>query len=338
MKAKTLFGLLLSFSLFFSGCGNSNSGKIEFDKSKDYKPDEVKKIVFHDKQTDDLLKLVSKKLSPEEAAKFKRSILLTHRRFGAKAEGKTIGELFDLKLTREEVLKIKFDPNNYEAAYDAVELSELTDKEKKAFEVCVRGYDPRKWAGKTIGEMLGQREADKKVEQSEKKQPATSTPQSSNSSSFLGGVKKIAAAELFNGFYLNGTIKNQYMGKTVEFSSKVSEKFITNDGVPVIIVYNFSEKNRKLPYDDAHHINDHNAEFIDYVVVKVNNVQEMNRIPEGAFITVTGTVNNMNQGKPRLRGVVPNKRKKADLLTDEDIFTKEMGDRCVFIEAKKLVY
>ena len=67
VKIQTFLGLILSFSLFFSGCGSSNSGKIEFDKSKDYKPDEVKKIVFHDKQTDDLFELVNKKLSPEEA-------------------------------------------------------------------------------------------------------------------------------------------------------------------------------------------------------------------------------------------------------------------------------
>ena len=65
-----MLGLILSFSLFFTGCGSGNGNKVEFDKSKDYKPDEVKQIVFHDKQTDDLLQLVNKKLTPEEAKEF----------------------------------------------------------------------------------------------------------------------------------------------------------------------------------------------------------------------------------------------------------------------------
>ena len=118
MKRNTVLGVVLGLSLIFAGCGSS---KVEFDKSKDYKPEEVKKIVFHENQANDLIKLVSQKLTPEESSKFKRSILTIHKRFGAKAEGKTIGELFDLKLTKEEVLKVKFDPSNYDAAYDAVE-------------------------------------------------------------------------------------------------------------------------------------------------------------------------------------------------------------------------
>ena len=46
------------------------------------------------------------------------------------------------------MLKIKFDPDNYQAAYDAASLSELSEKEKKALETCVRGYNPNVWRRK----------------------------------------------------------------------------------------------------------------------------------------------------------------------------------------------
>ena len=146
------------------------------------------------------------------------------------------------------MLKIKFDPDNYQAAYDAASLSELSEKEKKALETCVRGYNPNVWRGKTIGEMLEQREKDRKVEESEKKMPATPPVQSSNNSSFFGGVKKVTTTEFFNGFYFNGNItnKNQYMGKTVELSAQVLEKFVTNDGVPLIVIYRNNSKRDML--------------------------------------------------------------------------------------------
>ena len=41
MKRNTVLGVVLGLSLIFAGCGSS---KVEFDKSKDYKPEEVKKI------------------------------------------------------------------------------------------------------------------------------------------------------------------------------------------------------------------------------------------------------------------------------------------------------
>lgn len=260
MKRNTVLGVVLGLSLIFAGCGSS---KVEFDKSKDYKPEEVKKIVFHENQANDLIKLVSQKLTPEESSKFKRSILMIHKRFGAKAEGKTIGELFDLKLTKEEVLKVKFDPSNYDAAYDAVEASELSDKEKKRFETCVRGYDPRIWTGKTIGEMLTLSE---KYAKGELQPPKLSQVLASNV------YKEGSADELLEALWKDRwgkrTLINELKGKALKITGRV----IGKDYAAGTIQINLGDI--------------HNKTLI--VVFDSKDVNLLNSIPVRNFVSIVG--------------------------------------------------
>ena len=260
MKRNTVLGVVLGLSLIFAGCGSS---KVEFDKSKDYKPEEVKKIVFHENQANDLIKLVSQKLTPEESSKFKRSILMIHKRFGAKAEGKTIGELFDLKLTKEEVLKVKFDPSNYDAAYDAVEASELSDKEKKRFETCVRGYDPRIWTGKTIGEMLTLSE---KYAKGELQPPKLSQVLASNV------YKEGSADELLEALWKDRwgkrTLINELKGKALKITGRV----IGKDYVAGTIQINLGDI--------------HDKTLI--VVFDSKDVNLLNSIPVRNFVSIVG--------------------------------------------------
>ncbi len=330
MKLKFLLGLILSFSLFFTGCGGGSGNKVEFDKSKDYKPDEVKQIVFHDKQTDDLLQLVNKKLTPEEAKNFKRSILLVHQIYGAKAEGKTIGELLNLKLSREEILKFKFDPNNYQAAYEAVSFSELTDTEQKAFETCVRGYDPRKWAGKTIGEMLEQREKDKKVEQTEQKPRVTPSTPPTQSSNF--GIRNVSAPELIsNCINFVNPPNNPYGNQMIAITGKVLGKGTTNDGMPFFVIYE-NKQNYSVPVDDKYQVKGLNG--TDGVIILVNDVQTLNRLQQDSFIKVTGKCVHATIGKPY---------KTRYYRRDNDSWYKKneeatVGDRFVYIQADRLEY
>ena len=300
MTGKNSFlAFVLSVALLISGCGGSggNSNKIEFEKNKDYKPDEVKKIVFHDKHTDDIMQVVQKKLTSEEAKKFKRSILLTHQVYGAKAEGKTVAELLDLKLTREEVRKIKFDPGNYQAAYEAVGLSELSDKEKKAFETCVRGYNPNVWKGMTIGEMLDKREKDKKMEESEQKAPA-------NPSGLTKPVTPVAppmqAAGSFGANDLltqlssdyDGKMNKQLMNKTIKITGPVYHKDFSNDQVVLYL----GHTKKVSSYVDLV------QEGTVLVALNSSDINLLNRIQENMFISVVGTYagpqkNSTNVGK-----------------------------------------
>ena len=266
MKAKTLFGLLLSFSLLFTGCGGS-SNRIEFDKNKDYKPDEVKKIVYHTKQSGDIIALVDKKLTKEEAKKLKRSLFVTHETYGAQADGKTIEELFDLKLTREEILKFKFNSARIQATYDAVSLSPLSDKEKKAIENCIRGFDPRIWDNKTIEEMLALYEKYSKGEwKPQKIAPAVAGAYGAN--------------ELLNAFYeQKSDIEKQLTNKTIKITGPVVHKDFQNGHV-ILCVGHFRKVNSYWNFVDERTFS---------VALNSSDVNLLNRLQENMFISVVGT-------------------------------------------------